>query len=379
MFAPSFSRSRNGAVALAAGMLVAAAVAGCDAPDVVDDGVRVVRGGDLLAAAPSVSVGDSAGGDVMAAGVDVRFTGAAGGDLLVAGGRQVLGGRAEGSVRAAGGYVGMATHVGRNVTLAGSRVYVARPARIQGNAYLAGGSVEFEGRAEQLVRVMGGDVVLNGVINGDVLVEAGRLRLGPEAVIAGDLRYRLSRGQEAIVHPSAHVGGEVLPLGPRPGRWVPWAVRGLWILSFMFAGVVIIALAPVLTRAVEARLRHRPLAALLMGIAVLLLVPIVLAAFAVTVIGIPLALVGAALLLAAVYVAPLVVGLWLGRVLLSGPSDPGRGEMMLAFLLGALILGLIGLVPYIGPAVLILSVIFGIGALMVALWEGALRTEAVPR
>lgn len=111
----------------------------------------------------------------------------------------------------------------------------------------------------------------------------------------------------------------------------------------------------------------------------LVLVPLVLVAFALTVIGIPVALIGVALLGAAVYLAPVVVGVWLGRVLLSGPSDPGRWELVLSFLLGALILGLIWLVPWVGPAVAGVATILGLGALAVALWEGALRTEATSR
>jgi len=304
----------------------------------------------MLAAHRDVVVRDSIEGDLMAAGGNVRFTGTVGGDVLAAGGTQVLGGTVAGSVRAAGGYVLVGTVADRNITAVGGTVAVDRRARIGGNAYLAGGTV---------------------------LVEAGRLELGPDAAIEGDLRYRLGRGQEATVHPNARVDGAVLTLPARRLGWVPWALRIYWVAAFLVAGAVIVAMFPVLMLAGDVRVRARPLASVGMGILLLLLVPAVLAAIAITVLGIPLALIGAALYAVSVYLAPVVVALWLGRILLSRSSTyPDRGELVGAFLLGGVIIGLLGLVPYAGAVILLLATIVGLGAMAVALWEGAVRAEA---
>lgn len=349
----------------------------CDAPEPVDTGVAVLRGGDMVAARRDVVVRDSIEGDLMAAGANVRFSGTVGGDILAAGGTHVLGGAAAGSVRAAGGYVLLGTAADRNVTVVGGTVVVHRRAQVGGNAYLAGRTVRVEGQVGQLVRIVGATVVLNGPIAGDVLVEARRLELGPEAVIEGDLRYRLGRGQEATVHPGARVDGAVLTLPARRVGWVPWALRLYWVAAFLLAGAVVVALFPVLTLAGEVRVRARPLASLVLGIALLLVVPLLLAALAITVVGLPLALVGLALYAVSVYLAPVVVGVWLGRVLRSRPSSyPDRGELIGSFLLGGVIVGLIGLVPYVGVAILLLATILGLGAMAVALWEGAVRTDA---
>jgi len=364
--------------ALTACALAGAATLACRAPETaVDAGVAVLRGGDMLAAHRDVVVRDSIEGDLMAAGGNVRFTGTVGGDVLAAGGTQVLGGTVAGSVRAAGGYVLVGTVADRNITAVGGTVAVDRRARIGGNAYLAGGTVRLEGRVDHLVRIMGGNVVLNGPIGGDVLVEAGRLELGPDAAIEGDLRYRLGRGQEATVHPNARVDGAVLTLPARRLGWVPWALRLYWVAAFLVAGAVIVAMFPVLMLAGDVRVRARPLASVGMGILLLLLVPAVLAAIAITVLGIPLALIGAALYAVSVYLAPVVVALWLGRILLSRSSTyPDRGELVGAFLLGGVIIGLLGLVPYAGAVILLLATIMGLGAMAVALWEGAVRAEA---
>jgi hypothetical protein len=352
-------------------MVVLALLTACGAPDVLDDGLRVARGGDLVVADVEVSVRDSVAGDVMVAGGAVLFTGVVGGDVLTVGGDQRLAGSAEGSVRAAGAQVRLDTEVGRNLTIAAGRVLVGRGARVTGNAYLVGGAIRLDGAVGQLVRIAGSDVVINGHVAGDVLVEARRLTLGPAAVIDGDLRYRLSRGEDMVVEAGARVEGQVLPLGRRPGAWIRWALRGLRILGFLIAGVIVVGLLPGLSLAAERRIRVRPFASFGGGLLVLLLVPVLLALLAITIIGVPLAV-----YLALVYLAPIVVALWLGRLLLSASAYPERGELVVAFLVGGVILGLLGLIPYAGLVLRGLTTILGAGAFAVALWEGAVEVES---
>lgn len=369
---------RRGACFVALGLAAASALA-CRAPDPIDEGVAVFRGGDLVAVHRDMTVRDTVSGDVMAAGAEIRFTGAAGGDLLTAGRTHVLAGAVAGSVRAAGSYILLGTAVERNVTLAGGTVVVDRRSGIRGNAYLMGRTVRLEGSVGRLARIVGGDIVLNGTVRGDVLVEARRLELGPDAVIEGDLRYRLARGEDAVVHPRASVVGSVIAFPAHQTRWIPWGLRLFWLLGFLFAGIVVIALLPGLTRSGELRIRARPVTSFLVGFLMLLVAPLFIAAVAITVIGVPLALVGAALYAVSIYLAPILVGVWLGLLLRSRSSEyTGRGGLIGAFLLGGLILGLLGFIPYAGWAIWLLVATFGLGALVVALWQGAVRTEGRP-
>jgi cytoskeletal protein CcmA (bactofilin family) len=354
--------------------LLSLCVLGCRPPmPLDDDGIAVRRGGDLLAARADVAVRDTVAGDVMMAGGDIRFSGAAGGDILAAGGNHRLAGSAAGSVRAAGGEVRMATRVGRNVTLAGGRVVIERRGHVAGNAYLVGNAVRLDGTVDDLARIAARDVQLNGTVRGDVLVEAGALRVGPNAVIEGDLRYRLSRGQQAEIHPDARVQGAVLPLGARPQLWIRGGLRLLRVLGFLLAGAVAVALLPGLTLAAEARIRERPAASLASGLGLLVVLPLILVAIAITIIGLPLALAAGAIFAGTVYLAPAVVGVWLGRLLVPGGAHPRRGRVVVAFLAGGLILAALSLAPYLGIAVRILAAALGLGALAVALWEGTLE------
>lgn len=353
----------------------ASLLVGCGPPAPGSRGLHVSRGGDLIATGNTVAVVDSVPGDVMAGAGDIDFDGYAGGDFLGGAGALGLAGRLGGSLRAAGGDIRIATDVGRNVTVAGGNVVLQPAGHVRGNGYFAGGAIRLEGTVDQLVRAAGGEVVLSGTIGGDVHVETDRLRVGPDAVIDGDLRYRLGRDGTADIDPDARISGEIVALEPTGSRG-----RGLFgflfMLGFLAAGAVAVAVVPGGAAAAEAQMRARPGPALGLGLVWLLLAPIAVAVVAITIVGAPLALIGAALYVVSVYLARAVTAVWIGRLLLRERFDPGRAGVVLAFLAGGVVLVVLGLIPWVGTAVAILAAIFGLGATALAVW-GARPAEAV--
>lgn len=333
----------------------------------VNQAVHVRRGGDVIAVGQAVVVNDSVPGDVMAAAGDIRFGGDAGGDLLGAAGNLNLAGRVSGSLRVAGGNIDIASDVGRNVTAAGGQVVLLPAGHIRGNGYLAGGTIRLEGTVDHLVRAGGRDVVLNGTVGGDVHVECERLRVGPDAVIDGDLRYRLAKGGTADIDPGARITGQVIVLPPSAGGWFGGVFRFLLMLGFLVAGLAAVVALPGPTARGEARLRAHPAAAFGLGLAWLVLVPIAIAVVCITLIGIPLGLVAAALYVVSVYLARAVIAVWIGRLILRDRADRDRTGLALAFLVGGIALLVLGLIPWLGKLITILACVFGLGAMALAL------------
>jgi uncharacterized membrane protein YraQ (UPF0718 family) len=103
-----------------------------------------------------------------------------------------------------------------------------------------------------------------------------------------------------------------------------------------------------------------------LGLLWLVALPVLTFAAAVTVIGIPLAIVSAVLYVVALYVAPVVPGLWLGTSLLdrpgAEPTHPAR-----AFLLGGFLLGVAMLLPWVGFPIRLAAMAAGFGAVAVAI------------
>jgi cytoskeletal protein CcmA (bactofilin family) len=320
------------------------------------------NGEDVLARGSEANVADSVAGDAILAGGDVHFSGSAGGDYLGAGGQQTIGGRIHGSLRAAGGEIHVTGSVDRNATIAGGNVELDSAAVVARNVYLVGGNVRVRGAVQGRLLATGGNVFLDGPVGSDVEVAAGGLHLGPRAQIAGNLVYRVPAAKVRI-DPGARVSGTTTALPVRRG---PGTFRVLWTLGFLVAGTVFVALLPRFAGEAADNLLVRPGRAALFGIGWLILVPIAIVIAFITIIGIPLGLLVMAMYAVLLYLGRVAVALWAGRLILGARARAGRQGLILNFLIGGLLLIILGVVPLVGGYLTLLATILGLGALVLS-------------
>lgn len=318
-------------------------------------------GEDVIVSGSMASVTDSVPGDVILAGRGVVFQGAAGGDYLGVGSQQTIGGRIHGSARAVGGEIHVTAVVDRNATIGGGNVALDSAADIGRNAYLAGENVEVIGTVRGGVLVSGGKVVLNGIIGGDAEVRARALTVGPHAVITGNLRYRVPAGKVHI-DPAARISGTVTALPVSGGRW--GIKYWLWMLGVILAGVVAVALLPGFTSDAAAILAKNPVRSGLVGLGWFILVPIAVILAAITIIGLPLALLTIALYAVGVCFSAVPFSIWLGRLLPGARTRTGRQGLILNFVIGEILLLLVGMIPFVGAIVTGVAGCLGFGAIM---------------
>lgn len=224
-------------------------------------------------------------------------------------------------------------------------------------------------------QAIGGDVTIGQgarvtktaiAIDGDVILQKG-------ARVDGDV-YAV--GGEIITEPGATIGG-ASGTALNNGRWGMYGSRrrgidnffrylfhfGFHLLNLVVTaiiGVLILLWRPNFLLNLAATVREYPLQCGLWGLGSLLAVILLIVFLAVSLIGIPLLpLVGLAVTVAVV-LGSLGVALWVGqRILATSERTP-----MQQFLVGVLILGLIGLIPVLGGLVLSVVNIFGLGALI---------------
>ena len=342
-------------VALGAGLLA------CNRPETQSEVTR--QGDDVIATGPAPHIVDSVPGDVMFAGRELRFEGMVGGDYLGMGGTQNIGGRVHGALRAAGSQIRLAAAVDRNATVAGWTVEVDRIGVIGGNAYFAGNKVHIDGAVRGGLFVSGGTVVLNGPVGGNVQVTAGDLFVGPHAVIAGELRYRVPNGR-AHIDPLAHVTGAVTALPAPAARGAAYVFGLLWMFGFLIAGGVVVALLPRLMVDAAELVRQLPGRSALIGLGWIVLVPIAIAIVACTVIGLPLALLTGVVYGVLIYIGRVMVAIWLGKTVLGPRTREGRSGALVSFGLGGLVLLLLQMIPVVGPIAMCVATIVGLGALI---------------
>jgi hypothetical protein len=161
-----------------------------------------------------------------------------------------------------------------------------------------------------------------------------------------------------------------------------------WQLATLVLGLVVVGVLPSFSRRVADLGAGDPLRTVGAGLAVALVVPVVLLVLGLSLFGIPLAVAGAAVYLVLWWVGAVygrfTVGLWLlgavPRVLEAVGVDVGSVENRWAGLLvGVAVVGLLVLVPTVGPAFETAAVLLGLGGLSRLAYRAYHRTERAER
>jgi hypothetical protein len=313
--------------------------------------------GDLFAGGGTVIVSGPVDADLVAGGGTVTVLGAVGDDLRIGGGNVLLQGT-----------------IGDDALVGGGTIELRGP--VGGDAWLFGGSVSIEAPIGGDARFFGGSIYINAPIAGSVEVEAEELVLGPQARLAGDLLYRSP--QEAEFETGAQVAGAV-SYEPREvhGAGEAFAafatLAALAQLLMLLAGSFFFLL--VFRRYVEllvAAAFARPLAEVARGVVLLIGLPIASILLFVTVIGIPLGIIGLASFVALMVFASLMAPLLLGVLLYKWFSrSEGYTLSWKSALLGVFAYFVLGLVPLLGWLIQLGFILLSLGATIKLKWDMA--------
>jgi len=348
-------------------------------------------GSDTLVFGGSVRIDQPVPGDLIAAGGNVDVDAPVAGDAMLAGGNLRVTAKVERSVYAGGGRLTLDAPIGRNLRVGGGQVDVGPMATVGGNVTVGAGQVSLRGTVMGSVTASGGRVLIDGPVDGDVVSNAGRLTLGPNARLAGALRYR--SGDELVRDPAAQVAGAIEQLALSGGgdasgaqRESGWRARAhragpswWWTLGLMVIAATLVAVLPVTSQRVADGLRSRWAWALLWGFVALVCIPIAALMLVITIVGIPLAL-----LVVLLYLALLLLG-YVGSAVALGQwtlvrfkaDAAGRiGWRIASAMAAVLALALLGRVPFVGGLVALLAVLAGIGGVVLLI---APRAAVAPR
>jgi hypothetical protein len=344
-------------------------------------------GGDAFATGGTVTLDESGLEDVFGAGERVELAAPVGGSAHLAGRRVVAGGDIGGSLYAMGADLTVSAPVAGNALLFGYDVAIG--AAIGGNLRAAGRTVRLAAPVAGSALLAGDTVSIDAVIGGDAAIDAEVVDFGPGARIDGTLtlygRDTAAVDVPASVAPADRIerrASDERPEAPSgmmedPSGWLALAagfVGGVLVLAVLVFLAALIA--PVGMERLGARIADRPLRTLWIGFLTLaaLIGATVLAIL--TVVGI---LAAPAIMLAIVlgcFVGWLVGVYLLGRGIWvwTGQLSPDTvGERALVALIGAVVVSLIALVPFLGWLLLMLLTVAGLGAVSVALFRPEFR------
>lgn len=308
---------------------------------------------DFFAAAPSMSLAGTFLGDVWGAGDSITANGIFKNDMRLAGRTAQVGGTLYGSL-----------------TAGGTTVKIDRTAKLYGDAFCFGDNVIIEGSVDGALRIIAQQVTLGGQMNGDVSITAQEIYVLPGTLLNGDLTY--TAPNELVLSPSVLLSGELnRRFNPEPVRHIlkpNLTEHFLFALAALVTGLVFIGLFPRYTAGTLYSLRNARGLCSLIGFAALFLIPVLAFVLLFTFIGLPLSILIFCFFAILLYLSKIVVALWIGQLILRKKEFNKRGAGT-PLTLGLLILYALTAIVPISFAINILIVLFGLGALLFALFK----------
>jgi cytoskeletal protein CcmA (bactofilin family) len=334
---------------------------------------------NLWAAGAVVTVRGSVKNDIMAAGAELDIDATAGRSLWAGGAIVSVAGQAQ-DLYVVGGRATVDTRVGGKLSVAGARVVIGPRTEVAGVTRVAAAEVVFSGSSRGAAEFYADTVQINGRIAGNLRVRARSVSLGKGAIVDGDAVF------ETLDEPQIDVGATIrgrqtvtMPMRHQVDRRNVFVTTGAAVLFGVGAGLVLgiillLAARPFVERGIDA-IREAPVRSAFVGLAVLILVPLVASLIMVTIVGIPI---GLLILLAfplAVSVGLVLAALGLAdRILNRDRMERSGWSRFVALLVGVVILAVVGLIPVLGFVVGIIALLVGLGAF----WH-AMRNRTIDR
>lgn len=328
----------------------------------------------VFAAGRTVDINAEVFGDVFCAGQTVNISGTVHGDVICAGQTVNVTGTVDGNVRLAGQTVTLGANVSGNATIGGQSFTLLSSGSVGGDLSLGSSDASLNGNVGRDLAVGGQNVTLASSVGRNIQGNVENLSLTSSAKVAGTLDY--TSNNDASIASGAQVGGPVtrnIPQQEEKSTPSAAAFLGFGIAWFLYWFVAMLitamALALLFPRALQATTQQAvptPWKALLVGFVASMVVPVALIVLALTVVGLPLALLLGLLWFLVLILSGPVFGYYIGRLVLRNSQQP-----LLIMLVGASIVLALYFIPILGFFVLIAAGLFGTGMILL---EASKRT-----
>ncbi len=306
---------------------------------------------DYFVANETVQILGTVNGDVYVAGGKVIINGVVNGDVIAAGGVVTIGGLVTQDVRSVGGTVQIVGTVTKNVTVAAGTILVSPEARVGGNMLIFGGNTELDGTINGNINVFSQNLtVTNATIHGNVDYWSDREALvSGDAAIKGQLNRHETNTQTRRWKNNANAAGK--------GAHLASSIISLF--TTLIVGLLLIKLFPKYVKRSEDILHKEFGKAFIRGSLALFIIPVVLFLLMITIIGIPLAFIGAIIFMTYLYVGRIFALIALGGYILKRTKS--NESLNMSFVIGLLVYFILGLIPVIGGLVAFIVAVIGLG------------------
>ena len=344
---------------------------------------------DLYIAGGNVTINAPINGDLITAGGTIIINDSITQDLIIAGGNVMVNGYIGDDVRCAGGSIAISGDIKGDLVVAGGQIIVDEGVVINGDLLVTGGEVTVDGiihgyirsasgtftlngKAGKGISGRGGEIAVNGTVNGPATLAAKKISLGADALFNDNVTYWNKSGSlnfanslqdgEAVYDPSLRIEtGRWLYLGFASVLMVLWYLGTALLMIFLIEYLFSTTFKKAASTARETSLRSLGLGFLfLVGIPILIIVSFF------TVIGIPvgiLLMTGYIIgILFATVIVSVLISNWINNVYYG--SSWGFARLSFTAFGIFIILKLASLTPFVGPLIMLLLISMAFGSIL---------------
>ena len=261
---------------------------------------------------------------------------------------------------------------------------------VQGELMVFGANVMLSGKYHNKVKCGAANLILSGSFDDNLEAAAAKITVSPTTVIKGDFVY-----SAAVLNqqPGSQIMGKTIRKGimTRKKEFEQWRQKSkkvvyslgflFWVLSlaaFLIVGVLIHNAFPKKTDAIVATLSETPWKSTGVGFVFLVVVPVGIIISLITLVGIPVGIIAALLYMIFLYISRIYIGVWIGRKLLGYVKKSLATAFFWPFLLGTIIITLLGLLPFIGWLFRLFFLLISLGAMWMVIWRSILLETQKP-
>jgi len=294
-------------------------------------------------------------------------------DLNVGAVRAEINAKVGDDLRVAASEMVISGNVTGSTLLFGYSIFIKPQSVFESDVRIWGDDVQMAGKANGNLYIRGREVLINGIVAGDLKIEAKSIVLGRKARILGRLDYISSQEIQttlgAVVQnqpnwqskPDANAGAG------KSGWKNFFTVSKIFFritlyLGLLAVGCIFVLLLPHATRKYAMVMRYRTWASLGWGALTIVAITILLLILVISLLGIPVAIVLGFLSLTVMLAAGIGMGYMIG-ILIIKPKVSATGPSIGAFVLGFTLLIMLGLIPILGNVVNLIVIVFGFGAI----------------
>lgn len=329
-----------------------------------------VHNGSYYATGQDITIDGTVKGDLYCAGQTVRINGTVTGDVICAAQKITVNGVVGQDVRSAAQIVTITGQVGGTLTSFAQDVEIAKGATVGGDLNGAAQSVIVDGTINRDVALASQKLAISGLVEGSAIVDVESLSLTAQPAIKGGLEYTSTNEQSL---PAGAVAGKVAFTQSNSSQssqeYNSSAAMRVFLLVMTTLAISAVILSLFIPRTLERSyglVYKKPGMVILVGIAAGLGIPVIAGLMFISVVGIPLGLLaltslGLLWLLAFPFAAYYLARALFGRVI---------HNVLFLMLAGAVLLGMLLLIPLVNVITFLLMMIIGVGGVIVTITNG---------